>query len=516
MKNFSYIHVEKLRVWDRGNRATREYKPNKYTRYWGVTGCWEHDMRTIETANAIASRFAENSILCSETEWKNTFLTEKTCQETGCLASDFIAKKARNLLSDHKISAREDQVKVSMLLMAISPEYLRNGDIKNEIDPHKVSAWKASTVRFLRKKFDNRLLAIVFHEDELNPHASAYVLPLIQKEVASAGRKKKEEADKPKQKSLKWRLSHNEIFTRDPYRVERDVGGKRKKIPIGQGTLSLLQEEYAEELKTGGLNVRRGVRRAPFQEKLKHETNRERYERLTAPVADVEGMTDTQLREWAVDASVKAAEASRLRVERDHYQTVAADAQEQRKMAQDELSSRQRIIPVREVISQLTGLDPRPTDKPDNILFVMPDGQKISINEATNRFQNLTPEIPFSTKPVRTRGRGAIDAVQFLTGWSFEESTEWLSDTFSAADAVNAAAQKAQLHLETSEDTPQRLRRRLRAEETIQELETPDPSNWTRLVENLFLRFRLSLSLLNKLHAEERVFANRYGHMIVL
>ncbi len=67
VKNFSYIHVEKLREWGRGNRATREYKPNKYTRYWGVQGCWEHDMRISETANAISSRFAKNSIICSET-----------------------------------------------------------------------------------------------------------------------------------------------------------------------------------------------------------------------------------------------------------------------------------------------------------------------------------------------------------------------------------------------------------------------------------------------------------------
>ncbi len=62
MKNFVYIHVERLRDMGRGTKATRQYKPRSYTRYWGVQGCWEHDMRLIETANANPQRFSLNSI----------------------------------------------------------------------------------------------------------------------------------------------------------------------------------------------------------------------------------------------------------------------------------------------------------------------------------------------------------------------------------------------------------------------------------------------------------------------
>lgn len=510
-KNFSYIHIEKLKEWDRGKLGIRQYRQKRYQRFWGVQGCWEHDMRLIETANAEKEKFTKNQIVCSETEWKKEFLTDDTIIKTGCKSPDFITRKAQELLKWRDIKPRNDQVKIAMLLQMVSPEFLRDGNALGTMNSEKVEKWKEATLQYMTEKFGDCLLAIMFHDDETNPHATAYVVPLIKKEVRQRGRKKKMEKAVPKKTSKKWCLSCADLFTPDPYTLEKEANGKVKKTIIGKGTCSLMQDEYAEALQQAGLKIRRGVRRAPFQRGLENETNRARYERLSAPPADIENLSEQELRLWAIDAAIQAAESHRTRIERDHYQIAAADSQKM-------LADSQRNLPVETVIAALTGMDPRAYsgEKKDRIQleFLLPTGQRIGILKG-NYFQNLTPDIPFAGgNGKRQTGHGGIDAVRYITNWNHQGALEWFTDNFGKVALKNAVMEKAEYQVESSTENPERKIRKNNAQKTIDELAVPDASRWPELLQEIVNKFHLPLMTVEKCHQSGFLFSNKFGHMI--
>ena len=521
-KNFSYIHVEKLHQWGRGKLATRSYKVAKNTRYWGVQGCWEHDMRLISTPNANPKKLSNNEVVCAETEWKNVSLSTQNLKKIACNSPDFIEKKARKLMEEHKILPREDQVKVAMLMMAVSPEFLRNGKTDGDLDAEKVKKWSAGSIKFLRKKYGNRLLCIVIHMDEQNPHMSAYLVPLIKKSVTPRGPRKKNAKEKPKDASEKWVLSCADLFTPDPYRIEPGNDGKPKKVRIGKGTCSLLQDEYAEDLRKENLEIRRGVRRAPHQKGLEHEENRIRYARLSAPIAEVATLNESQLRVWARDVAPQAEESKRAKIERDHYQIAAADAQESVKSLEKKLTDIQRTIPVEEVIASLMGLDPHKGVNGDGSdgktvqpHFLLPNGQQIGLLPG-NKFQNLTPEIPFTGAAAkRLSGKGAIDAITFTTGWSFREATEWLADNFGNSIAKTAAVEKISEQIDDTKDDNARLQRKNHADTITQELSSPDNSRWPQLFHYLTKHLKFRSGHIERLRNDNWIAANKYGHLVV-
>jgi hypothetical protein len=512
-KNFSYIHVEKLHDWGRGTLKTRTYRQNKYSRYWGVQGCWEHDMRLIVVANADAKKLGLNQLACAETGWELKALSPQTIQKSGCMDAEFIAKKARALLGEHKIRVRDDQVKIAMLMLAVSPEYLRDGHVTGPLNDDKVEKWATHSLEYLRKKFGNGLLSVVMHLDELNPHMTAYMVPLVEKSVRIRGPRKKNAKDKPKGTVRKWCLSCKDLFTEDPWRRQR-VDGKIRKVVIGKGTCSMLQDEYAEHLQAGGLEVRRGVRRSPHRRGLEHETNRERYERLSAPLADIPE-DPVKLREWAETAALQAAEMRRAKVERDHYQVAAADAQKEVERLQKVIAASQRKLAVAAVIEKLFGVSPRPEEAPETVTFHLPNGQQIRVVESSNRFENLTPDIPFFSQTPRAKGRGAIDAITYLTGWSARQATEWLADTFDVHAAKSARIERIEEELVQSAGDAARTERMRHAEKIALELEGTDETKWPQVAETLTTCYAIPERYLATLHAKQWLSGNRFGHLLL-
>lgn len=531
MKNFSYIHIEKLKSWGRGYFAQRAYRQAKYSRHWGVVGCWEHDMRLIETPNADSKRFSHNLIACAESDWKIKELTRANIEEIGCDDPRFIELKAQALINEKKVSVRKDQVKVAMMLMAVSPEFLRDGDaINGKLNADKVRRWALGSLGFLKEKFGDRLLSVVIHRDESNPHLSAYIVPLHEKKTGIRGPRKKKEKDKPKPKRIQWCLSAKSLFTPDPYRKElvkgKDGKKKLKTIRTEKGTCALLQDEYAKSLQRAGLDVRRGVRRAPHQKGLEHESNKIRYERLSAPIADIEEMTPEELRRWAIDAAPKAEEGLRNRRERDHYQIVAADAQKEVEDIKKELQDAQRSLPVAEVLAKLFGIKPRSTNltkaegEKEGLLFILPEGQRIQVDPETNRFENITPEKPFlasKSNPSankRTKGRGAIDAVAYLTGWTTEEATEWIADNFDTKSAKSAAAEKIEEQIEKTKDDDSRQIRAKFSAKITKELEDSDPDQWPLVAKRLEVGFDFCPESVEGLKRYKWLAANKFGHLV--
>lgn len=470
-------------------------------------------MRLIETPNADAKKFAKNAIVCAETDWKIFGLTQEMIQKTGCDSPEFITKKAQELLASHNIFAREDQVKVAMLMLAISPEFLRDGDKSGKLNNEKIKVWATGSLDYLKKTFEDRLLTAVIHMDETNPHMSAYVVPLIEKEVRPRGPRKKNAKDKPKESSKQWSLSCADLFTPDPYIKKKSESGKVEKEIVGKGTLSLMQDDYAEHLRKFGLDIRRGVRRAPHQKSLGHETNRLRYERLTAPIADISKLDDSELREWALDAAPLAEEAQRAKTERDHYQIAAAAAQEKADSLQNAILNSQRSLPVSNVIEKLFGIEPRQISAHE-LQFLLPTGQKISVNSNLNRFENLTLDIPLQSKAPRKNGKGAIDAVTLLTGWSTTQATEWIADNFDAATAKSAMGEIIETRIQLTKHDEERQLRSIHAQKLSQELERSDPEKWETVANTLEMFFKIPPEQFKELHKDNWLNANRFGHLI--
>lgn len=571
MKNFSYIHVERLNDMGRGKKGVHCYRPRKnsrvvaksYTRLWGVEGCWMHDMRTIETANADKNRFKENVIVCEETGWKAEKLTKETIKKTGCRNDDFISKKVNDYIAKNHTGdkIRDNAVRACMLLSAVSPQYLRDmsqmewDDYQREIkmsgagklkplNDEKVVIWERATIKFYRKKFGDRVMAIVFHYDESNPHCTVYIVPMIEKTVTKRGNNYKDPNRKRETRVVKT-LCAKEIFTPDDNiwqpgkMLENGTKTRGEYILLARGTCSLMQDEYANHLREYGLEVRRGNRRSANQLPLEHEENRVRYDRSQTAIEEIKALPDSELRPFLEAKAANMADADRLRIERDHHQIIAADNQERAhklelKTTELELkiSDSQRELSVTEVISKLTGLDPiepdegpmppgpgsPPKNKRKDIQseFLLPDGMRLGITNQ-NGFENLTPDVPFLGKNAkRLKGKGALDAIMFLTGWEFTEASAWIADNFSTEEAAKVVTRIVREDLNRNRDDDDRVRRKNHAEIIAHNLETPDKSQWEATKQALLRTFKFREAVIDSQHNAKWIEANKYGHLVFM
>jgi hypothetical protein len=524
-KNFSFIRVHPIKKWDRGNLT-------KSRKEWGLTGNVAHDLRFIEALNANSKLRATNQILCAKTNWKPLSATKENLKRIGIKGPEFLAEMAIGMIAKKGIVVQENHVKAAMLMAAISPEFLRDGNLDNEINPEKSRKFVEGTTSFLQKKYGDRLLMMVYHGDEQNPHISAYVLPLIEKKIKAMGRPVKGMESQPREIRLEWRLSFADFFRRDKRIVKVDPSTKETKfIGYEHGPCTVLQDEYAEELMKNGLEVQRGVRKADEERALNYETTKERYDRLRTPPTEIEGMDFEKLRKWASQIIPVVKEVVRARRERDHYQKAAGHHQQRATTLEKTLAGLQREIRVEDVIKKLTGLDPNEpgfadgpgTDgisspnkrrKDIELEFLLSNGQRIGVTN-DNAFENLTPEIPFpqpNTK--RSKGRGAISTVKYLTGWDHPQATAWLADNFGDDVASQEIARLFREEISVDRDEPTRVRRNYHAVETIVDLQTPDDSQWPDACRTLTETFRFRNESFDELRKSEWIAANRHGHFV--
>jgi hypothetical protein len=505
MKNFSYIHVEKLKVWGRGALAEKQYKPNKYKRHWGVQGCWEHDIRLISPANADPKRLETNGIACEETQWEILAAKKDTLDRLEASNPHFITQKAQRFLHEKNITPREDQVKVVMLLCAASPEYLRDGSSENPLNKTKVLLWAKTTVGFLKKMYQDRLLACIIHRDELNPHLTAYVVPAIEADIKKRG---------PKTSPLtpatrKWTLNASKLFTPDPSSLVRLPDGKIRKVHQGKGTCSLLQDLYAQSLQEAGLAIRRGVRRAPHQTGLPHESTQDRWAALSAPLAEVEQIPDNKLREWAKKIALQAENARRFLAEKTHYQEAAGHALQKirkaaqllRKLRREKAALKKTLLQssqtpsLEEILFELTGLQTKQTLQ--GKILTLHTGDKLLL-EKNNTFQIVAPHHSPKSSPKKN---GPIEAIAYTTGWSETDALEWLARTFGPLRASRL------LPPVLPPETPQY--RTL----FLESLERHDENQWATLSKTLVEKFRFNPTLLSNLKENRWIGANKFGHL---
>lgn len=526
-KNFAFIRVVPLKNWGKGSSRSR----SRTGRGWGVTGCAAHDLRFIDTPNANSKLLKRNAFVSAKTGWGPMSATKENLAKIGITGPEYLADMAKEMIAQKGIKIQKNHVKVSMLMCAVSPEFLRDGDLEGKINSDKVRKWAEGTVKYLSEKYGDALISVVFHFDEMNPHASAYLVPMVEKNIKDTGRPRKGMVNQPRESTREWRLSHKDLFTRDQKILGIDPSGNKKLVRIEKGTCSQMQDDYAEALQRMGLDVQRGIRKSAEQQALEYETNKERYRRLLAKntTKQIDELRDDQLREWILERAPAIEEVERARTERDHYQIAAGAAQQTSAKLEKNLADMRRELPVEDVVKKLIGLDPLSPDenssappepgapkkrKDIQMEFLLPSGMRLGITN-NNGFENLTPEIPFEGKnSKRLRGNGALDAVMFITGWSFKDAGEWITDNYSSEEAGKLIAKRYKENFEHKKDNEERIRRKNHAETIARELETPDESKWEFVKQTLLQTYKFREAVINSQHDANWIDANKYGHLV--
>lgn len=271
---------------------------------FGAIGRWRHAVRLQKTPNAHPHLTPLNLVAISKIDWKFLSFAEAKIQFGEIFKQDFLSQIATEKIRELGIkSIRSDATLIEEIHLSISPEYLRDGDESGELNQEKCAAQARGVMRFLKRRFDDNLLAVVVHNDESNPHACAFVLPAIKKEKRKRGRPLKGTAPQPPN-TIGWTLSAKEMFS--PTQCSWD------------------QDRFAEACRAEGLTVKRGIEgsRTPHDKMRSHlslvhaKTPVVNPIQLLLPAEGLQGLRETK---------------------NDYYLKVQADVEEQVKLANQQL-----------------------------------------------------------------------------------------------------------------------------------------------------------------------------------
>lgn len=517
-KEFACIRIAAIRQWDYGQFG----KSGMAGKKTGLAGYLAHDFRFMITPNADMKLIASNMIFSKKTKWKRLAATHENLKNIGIKNEFSVPSRAEKLLKRLKVPVQKNSIVATALMLTISPEYFRDGNLENKVNEQKLEKYINGTMKFLRRRFGNRLLLACLHMDEMNPHISAYILPLIKKEIKQGGRPKKDEEDCKREIRVETRLGHTDMFTRDKLVMEKTENPEIEIIKeVIPGTCSILQDEYTELLNEEGLDVMRGVRQEPGQPRIKHVSAKKQYERMLRgmkggeeAIAMLKDLSRKEIEELLRQAITVATEADNLRIQRDHYQIQAAAKDNKIAKLEKKIADSMRELSVAEVIEAVTGIQPihhKPTGNPVvrhgsnkvrkiNIEteFHLPNGQRIGVDNAKNSFENLTPEIQFRGEgSKRLTGTGSINAVMYLTGDTYDAAMARLAGIFGNESIQQAVVKKVDLEIDDKKKA----------------LVESDESHWPELLLKL-KAMNIRDDVLKLAKTSSSITANSEGHIL--
>ncbi len=517
-KNFSCIRIQPIYEWDYGIIGADDM-PGKKS---GLAGYLAHDFRFMLTPNAETKLTGTNLVFCKKTKWKPLKATHKNLRKIGIKNPFSIPARAEKILRRMKVQVQDNSIVATALMLTISPEVLRNGSTANEVNGEIQEKYVQGTIKFLRKKFGNRLLLACLHLDELNPHISAYILPLIKKQMKKSGRSKSGEKGKKRESRTETRLGHTEMFTRNRHIYEKTPGTEIKVLKeVIPGSCSIMQDEYAAALQNEGLNVIRGVRVEPRKPRLIHETSKKQYERMMRGVKNADEVI-ARFRELKPEEQEEiirhhiavATEAENFKNQRNVYQVLGTEKDRNIAELEKKLADSMRELSVAEVIEALTGISPTYPDAKDKSVvrhgankgrmlkidceFLLPSGQRIGVEHARNSFENLTPEIPFQGEGAgRWSGSGSINAVMYITGCGFDSAMARLANLFGDGAIHKAVVKKIDEDLAHKKNT----------------LLIPDDSRWPELLAKL-KAMKIHDEVISQVKTENTIAASHEGNIL--
>lgn len=517
-KKFACIRIVPIRKWDHGTYGVKGMAGRKT----GLAGYLAHDFRFMDTPNADKKLIGTNMVFCKKTKWMRLNATHDNLRKIGIKSEFSVPYRAEKMLRRLKVPVQKNSIVATALMLTVSPEHFRDGNLENKVNDEKLEKYINGTMKFLRKRFGNRLLLACLHMDEMNPHISGYILPLIKKEMKKEGRPKKGEEHRKREIRGETRLGHTEMFTRDKLVMEKtenpEIEIVKEVIP---GTCSILQDEYTDSLNDEGLDVMRGARHEPGQPRLKHVSAKKQYERMIRgmkgaeeEIAKLKDLSRKEIEELLRQAIAVATEADNLRIQRDHYQNLAAAKDSKISRLEKNIADSMRELSVAEVIEALTGIQPIHHKSNGNPLvrhgsnkarkinieteFHLPNGQRIGVDNAKNSFENLTPEISFLGEgATRQTGTGSINAVMYLTGSTYDSAMARLAGIFGNEPVQRAAVRKVDLEIDDKK----------------KDLLVPDESSWPELLVKL-KAMNVHDDVVELAKSNSSITANRDGHLI--
>jgi Plasmid recombination enzyme len=517
-KKFACIRIVPIRKWDHGTYGVKGMAGRKT----GLAGYLAHDFRFMNTPNADMNLIGTNMVFCKKTKWQRIAATHENLRRIGIKSEFSVPYRAEKMLRRLKVPVQKNSIVATALMLTVSPEHFRDGNLENKVNDEKLEKYINGTMKFLRKRFGNRLLLVCLHMDEMNPHISAYILPLIKKEMKKEGRPKKGEEHRKREIRVETRLGHTEMFTRDKLILEKTDNPAIQIIKeVIPGTCSILQDEYTDSLNDEGLDVMRGAKHEPGQPRLKHVSAKKQYERMIRgmkgaeeEIAKLKDLSRKEIEELLRQAIAVATEADNLRIQRDHYQNLAAAKDERISRLEKNIADSMRELSVAEVIEAVTGIQPLHHKSNGNPLvrhgsnkvkkinieteFHLPNGQRIGVDNAKNSFENLTPEIPFRGEGAkRQTGTGSINAVMYLTGSTYDSAMARLAAIFGNESVQRAVVKKTDLEIDDKKNT----------------LLVPDESHWPELLVKL-KAMNIREDVVELARASTGITANCDGHIL--
>ena len=179
----------------------------------------DHELRLKIIPNADPSKLSSNRLMvyangrCDDMDFDEA-------QLRGFLRQDLFRALVVDRLAEAGIpisAVRSDQVLAQQVMVTASHEFFfpsteterDSSVVENAVSDHYRN-WRSDSIAFLKEKYGDRIVAIVEHLDELTPHMTAVVVPLVQKAIKASGRGSKAKPTAP----VAWRLSAFDLFNK--------------------------------------------------------------------------------------------------------------------------------------------------------------------------------------------------------------------------------------------------------------------------------------------------------------
>ncbi len=129
---------------------------------WGaIGGAAQHNLRLRNTPNVDRERASFNEALV-----KTTGLVEAVKKGIGNNGGKKVRKNA---------------VLAVEIFCSASPEYFRpqSPEVAGLYDQERMEAWRDATMKWMKEKWDDRIVSVVVHLDESTPHIHAVMVPMV-------------------------------------------------------------------------------------------------------------------------------------------------------------------------------------------------------------------------------------------------------------------------------------------------------------------------------------------------
>jgi hypothetical protein len=455
----------------------------------------DHAWRLTGVESADSSKIDQDLYVGPETEWQPHNLLQLKKSHPQMFVPGYFLPKINDHLNRFGITKyRKDAVVCEEVLLTASAAIFRGGSDENPWDMPTVNRFFPDCVEFLKQQFGMHFKWAVYHLDEVTPHVSAAVIPIILKEVTTTGRAK-----------------HR--ITTEQYRLSAD--SKFDKEACGQ-----VQTDFADFLIGRNYPVQRGVKRSktPHLQRriqvgfLSQPTPQIPSLSLPMPSQDLESMTEakevyfarvqTEVNRFCrkVAAVVKPLHAKALEYDQERYLKECYHRAAKRnelalETAEAELNRWRQPVGARELLSRLLGR------KVVGDVVGLPTRNRLKFSDDDPTTFNV---IDCGGHPDLT-GAGSLGLIKAATGWSDEMAIKWLEVEFGPTAVATALRQHWDLRQSSTEEPPN----------FFQESCLPAEDTWPMVRERLTGTFKFSPRVLEPLHRNRILLSDRNCNLLV-